>query len=186
MGYGLMVSLVPLADLRRAFGSGDETLVVAARGARCPDEVLLAIGRIVDGSATKTSPDARALASAYGYATQRLCDVVGETLTNEGLYPTSLDALRELDGLLKAHGVRLSIEGLVLDGPVLDLPMPDDYPMSGVIGGATLAEATLRAEDAPEGPHALAWKSVASWLERARAARAEHPDGDWALVGFWY
>ncbi len=146
MGYGLMVTLVPLADLDRVRGSGDETLVVHARADGCEDAVRRAIGRIVDGSIPRPGEEPRSTFAAFGYAAQRLCDAIGEPLDNAAFMPTSLDALRAFDAVLAERGVGLRVEDLALGGPLLGLPDPDDYPMSGAIG-----ELKYRPEDALPG-----------------------------------
>jgi hypothetical protein len=186
MGYGLMVTLVPLADLDRVRGSGDETLVVHARADGCEDTVRRAIGRIVDGSIPERGAEPSSTFSAFGYAAQRLCDAIGEPLDNRAFMPTSLDALRAFDAILAERGVALRLEDLAIGGPILGLPDPDDYPMSGAIGELTLARAVLRDEDVPPAPHDAAWRTVAGWLSRAQQAREDRPDGRWALIGFWY
>jgi hypothetical protein len=186
MGYGLMVTLVPLADLARAKGSGDDLLLSRARGAHCDETVAYALSRIIDGSVEKRSEADRALASAYGYAAQKLCETLGEPLSNDGLYPANIDALRAFDELLHARGVRVSVADLALGGPLLGLPEPDDYPMSGAIGVDALAALELRDEDVPPAPHAAAWRSLAAWIARAREAREQYSEGRCAVVGFYY
>ena len=184
MGYELMVTLVPLADVERVRGSGDEILVhdaCTARGQKCAPELAYAIGRIVDGTATD-----RARASQYGYAMQRICQALGEDLDNGPFYPSSLDALEAFDAVLKERGVRFATSWLALDGSLFGLPEPDDFPMCGKIGPEALARVEIDPEAAPPGPHEAAWRAVAGWVARARERAAEDPEGRWALVGFWY
>jgi hypothetical protein len=186
MGYGLMVTLVPLTDLARAKSSGDDQLLARAQGTRCDETVAYALARIIDGSVEKRSEADRALASAYGYATQRLCETLGEQLSNEGLYPANIDALRAIDEVLRARGVTFGIADLALGGPLLGLPEPDDYPMSGVLGADALVAAELREQDTPPPPYAAVWRTLRAWSARAQLAREQYPDGRWAVVGFYY
>lgn len=179
VGYGLMVALVPLADLERVAGSGDETIVRDAVGDRCDREVAEAIGRIVDGTATD-----REHASAYGYGLQRICEAIGEGLPNEAFYPASLGALLAFDEHFRERRIAFRLESLTEGTMPIPLPRPEEFPAIGTVGPRNLD--TLVLGEPPDERSRAAWETIGGWLDRWRTRIAEDPDGRWALVGFYY
>jgi hypothetical protein len=181
MGSGLMVTLVPLADLDRVLGSGDERIVRDAARTEPDPAIVHAIGRIVDGKATDP-----AHAADYGYALQRICDALGESLANSAFYPSSNAALRAFDTELRARGSTFSVAALAFGRPPIALPQPDDFPFIGAIGPEALASTAELDLAAAPAEGAVGWREVGGWIAKAHARIAEDPDGRWALVGFYY
>lgn len=187
VGYGLMTVLVPLADLERVMGSGDETIFADVKK-RCDADVrrlgadaLEGLGAIVDGSA-----NVRERAPHYGYGLELLCRMLGEPLGNEGFMPSSLERVQEIDRVLRAQDCRFATEDLALGRPPIRIPAADDFPSIGTVGPEAIASA--RAPDPETAPEQLrpALREVAAWIARAKALATEDPGGRWALIGFWY
>jgi hypothetical protein len=182
-----MTVVVPLADLERIVGSGDETILADVKK-RCAGDVerlgpdaLEGLGAIVDGVA-----NVRARAPQYGYGLELACRMFGEPLDNGGFMPSSLDWVKEVDVVLRAQECRFAVEDLALGRPPIRIPAADDFPSIGTVGPDTIAAA--RAPDPEAGPEKMrpALREVAAWIVRAQTLAAEDPSGRWALVGFWY
>jgi hypothetical protein len=191
MSYGFMVYALDLDKLKAACGSSDDKLrrMICGRFKRdlqSHDEgkdegeltVREALRQIIMGGA----PDSRS-GSTYAYAFKLLCEHFGKFLPNAPLLPIRLSFIDDVDGALREMGAfdAVSLSKLAYRGLPINLPSPDDFPMTGYMTPeeirpalAQLSAAKYAGEDRDI---AEAIDCIQSWLKAAS-------DKQQALVSF--
>jgi hypothetical protein len=133
---------------------------------------------LIDGATSKQ--DAPTLIHAF----ERLCAHLGRRLSNQDLSPTQYSYMDVVDQALQQRGFPLLLSTVLMEGPPIALPEPDDFPTVGhasvdqvKTAARWLADHPLVADDDPTLDGAL--YRLSEWIEFA-AARGD------MLVGFCY
>jgi len=161
MGYGFMLYSVDLEKFKAACGSKDDKLRRMISGRfkgeftsydADHDEGALslrdALRQVIMGEAL----DPRA-GSTYHYACKLICEHFGKFMPNAPLLPISLSFIEEVDDALRDMGVFevISLSNLAYRGLPVDLPRPDDFPMTGYMTSAEVRVARERLDAATYG-----------------------------------
>lgn len=143
MSSSLSAYAISFDHLKRVPGSRDRALVEAV-GVEFADflgriddlkdedaedpipSCLEAIAQIVD-----RAPLADHAGYVYGYAVEALCGHLGRELPNVAGISGASDWLNEVDEMLTARGVPLSLSSLVFGECPVEIPRPDDHPFIG-------------------------------------------------------
>jgi hypothetical protein len=148
-----MAYSVDIDGLRALCGSGDNQRrrVICGRfrgdierfndefglsGERGGENLFTAIQHLVMGE-EKTLPG-----YLYGYGFKYIVQFSGRFLDNSPFYPCpSAYLLDEVDPAIAATGARISMSGLIFDGPPVPFPRADDFPAIGYWTAADVAGA---------------------------------------------
>jgi hypothetical protein len=181
MSYGFMVYSVDLDKFTAAFGSKDDKLRRMISGRfkgefksydEDRDEGALplrdALRQLIMGDAL----DPRS-GSTYAYACKLVCEHFGKFMPNAPLLPIRLQFIDDVDDALREMGVFevVSLSKLAYRGLPLDLPPPDDFPMTGHMTSAEVRIARERLDAATYGGDhrdiAEAIDCIRDWLQAA-------------------
>jgi hypothetical protein len=146
MSYGFMVWAVDTNQLKQAAGSKDETLLRTIAERFASDFAQLddifedselsayeALRQIIDG----TIPE-RARGSLYAYAFECLVSHFGASLDNSAVMPWSRPDFEPVDRALEAMGAPFKMGALYDFNLPVELPYPDDFPLTGWVSAATV------------------------------------------------
>ena len=146
MSYGFMVWAVDTNQLKQAAGSKDETLLRTIAERFASDFAQLddifedselsayeALRQIIDG----TIPE-RARGGLYAYAFECLVSHFGASLDNSAVMPWSRPDFEPVDRALEAMRAPFKMSALYDFSLPVELPYPDDFPLTGWVSAATV------------------------------------------------
>jgi hypothetical protein len=146
MSYGFMGWAVDTNQLKQAAGSKDETLLRTIAERFASDFAQLddifedselsayeALRQIIDG----TIPE-RARGSLYAYAFECLVSHFGASLDNSAVMPWSRPDFEPVDRALEAMRAPFKMSALYDFSLPVELPYPDDFPLTGWVPAATV------------------------------------------------
>ncbi|QSQ21542.1 hypothetical protein JY651_41235 [Pyxidicoccus parkwayensis] len=180
MSYGFMVWAVDTNKLKQAAGSKDEKLRRMIGGRFKRDLARLdelfegsggpntyeALRQIIDGT---VPPDARG--AIYSYAFKLLVEHFGRFLDNAAVYPWSSPDFAPVNAALKQMEVPFELDDLHGSRLPIQLPSPDDFPLTGWVGEAEVKKISAAFERAksPQGETGAIIDCVRGWFRDAAA-----------------
>lgn len=194
MSYGFMVWSVDTLKIRQVVGSKDDKLRRMIGGRFKRDLASLddlfdhaiaagapntyeALRRIVDGDEL-----GRDHGAIYRYAYKLIVEHFGSALDNNAVYPWRGE-FDGIDGALADLGVPFKLSRFFATDLPVDLPRPDDFPLSGWVDGAEVNAAHAAFQRASLAGVAPEWRGVVDcvrlWFHQAAAKRR-------GLVSFYH
>lgn len=193
MSYGFMLYSIDLDKFTAAFASKDDKLRRMISG-RFKGEFTSydanhgegdlslrdALRQLIMGDAL----DPRSGAT-YAYASKLICEHFGKFMPNAPLYPVSTSFINEVDDALRAMGVfeAVSLASLSNRGLPVELPHPDDFPMTGHMTSAEVQIARERLDTATYGGD---HRDIAEAIDCIRDCLQLASDRGHALVSFFH